>query len=190
MSKHTIISRRPTPFTYYQYQTVNGMSRPIGSGVLINGGAGLVGGLDLLSGIAMDKRSLVVPNSVKTYVDDKALEYLNGCKKFKADIERGLIVVVKDLLSDRECDQIAKSDMVDDEHIPGRPFTQKDLEDAGATIGKHGEVDISDAKEDLEMSRKVNAGAPTYEKKRNLENARAERAAKQAAAKKVSRKKK
>lgn len=178
MSKHTIISRRPTPFTYFQYEKINGMSRPVGSGVLINGGAGLVGGLDLLSGIAMDKRSLVIPNSVKTYVDDKALEYLNGCRKFKSDIERGLIVVVKDLLTDRECDQIAKSDMVDDEHIAGRPFTQKDLEDAGAVIGRDGGVDISDAKEDLEQSRKVNAGAPTYVRKRNLEEKRKERSEK------------
>ena len=181
---HSIISKRPTTFTYQQWDFVNGNFVPKGSGVLINGGAGIVGGRDLLSGIPMEKRGTLVPEGVITFVDDQALEYLMGCKKFTSDIERGLIRVVKGKLSDAEGDKIAKEDMLDNEHIPGRPYTDKDLEEAGAVMNDDGSANINNADEQLELTRKANAGAPAYVKKRELEKRKADRMAKARAARK------
>lgn len=175
---HTIISKRPTPFTYQQWEFVAGNFRPIGSGVLINGGAGLVGGAELLSGRPMDERSKIIPDSVLTFVDDVALEYLMGVPKFRRDIEKGLIAVVKGKASESEASEIAKKDMLDDEHIDGRPYTKEDLEQAGGEIQSDGSVNIEHAEEDLAASKKMNAGAPSYVKKRNLEKRRRTKAEK------------
>jgi len=172
---HTIISKRPTPFHYQQYDLINGNFAAKGKGVIINGGAGIVGGRELLSGIPLEKRSTLIPESVLTFVDDEALEYLMGCNKFKKDIERGLIEVVKGRLSEGEGDKIAKEDMLDNEHIPDRPFTEKDIKEAGGVINDDGSVNIEKAAEDLDACRKENAGAPTYVKKRNLEKKQQER---------------
>lgn len=169
---HTIISKRPTTFTYQQWELVAGNFKPIGSGVLINGGAGLVGGAELLSGRPMDERSKIIPDSVLTFVDDTALEYLMGVPKFKQDIDEGLIVVVKGKVSEDKANQIAKNDMLDDAHIDGRPYTKEDIEQAGGEMQSDGSVNIEHAEEDLAASKKVNAGAPSYVKKRNLEKKR------------------
>lgn len=179
--KHTIISKRPTTFTYIQYKMVNGNFAPVGSGVLINGGAGIVGGYDLLSGIPMEERSKLIPEGVKTVVDDIALEYLMGCDKFKSDIKRGMITVVDGDISRDEADRIAKEDMLDNEHIKDRPFTEKDIKNAGGVITDDNAIDIRKAEENLGLEREKNAGAPQYVINRNLENAERDRVEKERA---------
>lgn len=174
-AKHTIISKRTSPFTYTKWVKVNGQFFQDKRGVVINGGAGVVGGSELLSGRPLEKRSLLVPASVMTFVDDEVLEYLMSVPKFRRDIERGLIVVIKDETIDQDkADEIAAKDMIDDDHIPTRPVTEEEIEKTGASINKDGSVDISDVDEDMSplKVRKQDAGQPYYVKKRNAEKRR------------------
>lgn len=166
--KYTIVSKRVTPFVYQKWVYKNGQIFPDGPGVVINGGAGVVGGADLLSGLPMERRSLLIPNVVKTVVDEKAYNYLMGVPKFKSDIDRGLIVVTKGEIDNSKADKIA-DDMIEDDHIPNRPISEKDIENAGGVIQKDGSVNISEAAEDPVKVRKENAGQPSYVKKRNAE---------------------
>lgn len=176
---HTIISKRLSTFTYQQWTFQNGQYVPVGKGVLINGGAGIVGGSDLLSGRPLEKRGMFVPGGVTTEVSDEVLEYLMGCWKFKDDIKRGLVVVLKNQSIDQgKADKIAEKEMESDENLNDRPFTDKDIEAAGGKINRDGSIDITEAQEDIDLVRRRNAGQPFYIKERNKAEAKAKRARK------------
>lgn len=170
---NTIISKRLSTFTYQQWTMNNGQYIPVGKGVIINGGAGVVGGSDLLSGRPLEKRSTSIPVGVLTFVNDETLDYLMGCWKFQKDISKGLIVVVKGKRLDvSEGENIAQKDMVPEENIMSRPYSEKDIEAAGGKINSDGSVDITNAVEDIDIVRRQNAGQPFYVKERNKEEAK------------------
>ena len=72
---HTIVSKRTTPFVYTKWEKINGQFHQIGKGIVINGGAGIVGGAELLSGVPLSQRRTLVPDSVLTFVDDEGNMY-------------------------------------------------------------------------------------------------------------------
>lgn len=170
MATHTIVSKRTTPFTYTKWIHRNGQYFQDGPGIVINGGAGIVGGLELLSGRPLEQRNTIVPESVLTFVDDAVLEKLESISKFRKDVDRGIIVVYKNKkISQEKGDEIARKDMVPDEHIPTRPISKDEMENAGASISDDGSVNISKVREDVSplKLRKQEAGLPEYVKKRN-----------------------
>lgn len=179
---NTVISKRLSTFTYQDWKVVNGQAVPNGPGILINGGAGVVGGLELLSGNSLENRTKTIPVGVHTYVSDEVLDKLLAMPKFRKDMERGLIAVVRgEKCGQDRTDEIARTDMLGDEHIKHRPFSQKDIEDAGGKINKDGSVDISEAVENIEALRASNAGLPNYVQKRNLEELKTDKVAKKRA---------
>lgn len=164
---HTIVSKRTSPFTYIKWVEINGQFHQDGPGIIINGGAGIVGGADLLSGVPLEHRRTVVPGSVLTFVDDKALAKLESIPKFQHDVKRGILLVYKNKkLTQGKGDELASKDMLPDEHIPTRPITTDEMEAAGAVMTNKGAVDISEVKEDMSplKIRKQDAGLPFYEK--------------------------
>lgn len=172
---HTIISKRPGPFSYQRWKTGPGNSFvPDGRAVLVNGGSGLVGGAELFSGKPLEKRSTLIPVGVYTFVDDAMLEYLESIPKFKSDVKRGLVMVVKNQkVSDQnKVDEMAEKHLISDEEDPSRPITEENIEDAGAVINRDGSVNITDAEEDVIEVRNRNAGQPGYVKKREAEKRR------------------
>lgn len=184
---NTIISKRERPFLYCAWKKVNGQFFQDGPSILINGGAGIVGGLELLSGRPLDKRSSVIPVGVHTYVDDEVLDKLMSIGKFRSDIERGMIVVVKGKKLDQDkTDSIADKDMIEDDHIPTRPVTGEEIENAGASINKDGSVDIGDLEGDISplKQRGMDAGQPGYVKKRNQEKREQKKSERKAASRK------
>ena len=169
---NTIISKRTSPFTYTKWNKVNGQFFQEGPGIVINGGAGIVGGAELLSGIPLERRTSMIPVGVHTYVDDEVLEKLLTIGKFRKDMERGIIVVVRGKRCDQDqTDKIAERDMIEDEHIPTRPVTQEEMEAAGAKKNKDGSVDIGEVEDGISplKQRKMDAGLPGYQKKANRE---------------------
>lgn len=184
--QHTIISKRTTPFIYTKWEERNGQCVQVGRGVVINGGAGVVGGNELLSGRPLEFRTPLIPISVITYVDDEALEYLMSIPKFVHDCKRGVIQVVKGAIEQEKADAISERDMVEDENIPSRPVTEKEIEEAGGSFNKDGSIDISEVDEGISplKMRKTNAGQPGYVKKRNAENRKRVSEEKKRAAKK------
>lgn len=164
---NTIISKRTTPFTYQEWKYINGQFITDGPGIVINGGAGVVGGLELLSGRPLNQRNSIIPVGVHTYVDDTVLEKLYRIPKFNRDVERGLIVVIKGKkCTQEETDGVADRDMLEDEHIPTRPITDAEFKAAGATLNSDGSVNIGNmATGDSPMrQRKIEAGLPSYAK--------------------------
>lgn len=169
---NTIISKRTSPFTYTKWIKVNGQFYQDGPGIVINGGSGIVGGAELLSGVPLEKRTSMIPVGVHTYVDDEVLDKLMSIGKFRKDIDRGIIVVVKGKKCDQDqTDSIAEKDMLADEHIPTRPITQEEMEAAGAIKNKDGSVDIGEVEDGISplKQRKMDAGLPGYQKKANRE---------------------
>ena len=173
MATHTIVSKRTTPFTYTKWVKINGQFHQDGPGIVINGGAGVVGGAELLSGRPLEQRNTLIPESILTFVDDEALNKLMSIGKFRKDLERGIITVIKNKkISQEKGDEIARQDMLENEHIPSRPITQEELEATGATIAKDGSVNISEVHDDASplKIRMQEAGLPGYEKKRRAES--------------------
>ena len=171
--QHTIISKRTSPFVYTKYIKVNGNFFRDGPGIVINGGAGLVGGAELLSGRPLNKRDSLIPVGVHTYVDDDVLEKLMSIGKFRHDIERGIIVVVKNQKCDQnKTDKIAASDMIEDENIPTRPVTEEEISRSGGKVNSDGSIDISNVDDGMSplKIRKIDAGQPDYIKRRNAES--------------------
>lgn len=162
---YTIISKLPTAFNYTKWRPSNGMFVPEYQ-ILINGGAGVAGGAELLSGRPLDKRSLFTPQGVATEVTEDVLNKLRAIKKFQQHEERGLIIVMKGHNPGQDrVDDIAQSDGEDADRIQGRPLTEKDLERVGATINDDGSVDISKAKAMSPLeARTREAGLPFYQK--------------------------
>lgn len=145
---NTVISRRPTPFVYTKWV----VDQKAGScvpeySITINGGAGVTGGSAAAMGIADKNIPLFTPEGVATIVDDKRLELLMGVPKFRSDIERGLIRVIKgkSITDQDKLDNEAEKRMADKDDIVGRQLTKDDLEDAGAIEQKDGSWDVSDA---------------------------------------------
>ena len=88
---NTIISKRSTPHIY----TKSKIDPSSGSivklySILVNGGAGVAGGADFLSGKKQDNFTLVTPEGVATIVDDETLEKLMAIKQLLV----GYLVVV------------------------------------------------------------------------------------------------
>lgn len=169
---NTIISKRTGTFTYTKWNKINGQFFQDGPGIVINGGAGIVGGAELLSGRPLEQRSSIIPVGVHTYVDDEVLEKLMSIGKFRKDVERGIICVVKGKKCDQDqTDSIAEKDMLPDEHIPTRPVTQEEMEAAGGVKNKDGSVDIGEVDEGDSpiKQRKIEAGQPNYIKERMRE---------------------
>lgn len=177
---NTIISKRTSPFTYQKWAFTNGRIYQDGPGIVINGGAGIVGGAELLSGRPLDKRTTLIPVGVMTFVDDEVLDKLMTIPKFTSDMKRGLITVVKGRkISDQEkINDIAEKELVDSANIPNRPISEQDISDAGGKINHDGSVDIRDAEEDIELVRRQNAGQPFYIKQREKQKRAEKKAAK------------
>ena len=169
MSTHTIVSKRTSPFVYTEWAEINGQFHQQGPGIVINGGAGIVGGGELLSGVPLEHRKTLIPESVLTFVDDETLAKLERIPKFKSDVKRGIIAVYRNKrIAQDKGDEIAAKDMLADEHIPTRPITAEEMERAGGVMTKSG-VDITDVQEEVSplKVRKQEAGLPGYVKERN-----------------------
>ena len=169
MATHTIVSKRTSPFVYTEWAEINGQFHQQGPGIVINGGAGIVGGGELLSGVPLEHRKTLIPESVLTFVDDETLAKLERIPKFKSDVKRGIIAVYRNKrISQDKGDEIAAKDMLPDEHIPTRPITSAEMERAGGVMTKSG-VDITDVQEEVSplKVRKQEAGLPGYVKERN-----------------------
>lgn len=169
MATHTIVSKRTSPFVYTEWACINGQFHQQGPGIVINGGAGIVGGGELLSGIPLEHRKTLIPESVLTFVDDETLKKLERIPKFQKDVKRGVIAVYRNKrITQDKGDEIAAKDMLPDEHIPTRPITTEEMERAGGVMTKSG-VDITDVQEDVSplKVRKQEAGLPGYVKERN-----------------------
>lgn len=169
---NTIISKRTTPFTYTKWIKSNGQFFQDGPGIVINGGAGIVGGAELLSGRPLEQRNTLIPVGVMTFVDDEVLEKLMSIGKFVADIKRGLIEVCKGKKLDQDkADQIAETSMLEDDHIPTRPVTEEEMEAAGGKKNKDGSVDIGSVDDGMSplKVRAIDAGQPSYVTRRNAE---------------------
>ena len=169
MSTHTIVSKRTSPFVYTEWAEINGQFHQQGPGIVINGGAGIVGGGELLSGVPLEHRKTLIPESVLTFVDDETLAKLERIPKFKSDVKRGIIAVYRNKrISQDKGDEIAAKDMLADAHIPTRPITAEEMERAGGVMTKSG-VDITDVQEEVSplKVRKQEAGLPGYVKERN-----------------------
>lgn len=167
---HTIISKKPSTTIYTNWVIVNGKSLRDGNGVVIKGGAGVVGAVDFLSGKKPENRSTDVLVGVHTYVDDKALDYLMKNKVFNRDMENGLITVIKGKKLDQDAtDNIASTDMIDDAKIEGRPITEAEIEAAGGEVKRDGTVDITEVREGVSplKVRKEEAGKSFHEKGKN-----------------------
>lgn len=172
---NTIISKRTGTFTYTKWVKINGQFHQDGPGIVINGGAGIVGGAELLSGRPLEQRSSIIPVGVHTYVDDEVLDKLMSIGKFRKDVARGIICVVKGKKCDQDAtDNIASKDMIADEQIPTRPVTAEEMQNAGASLNKDGSVDIGEVDDgDSPLKqRKMEAGLPNYVKERNREERR------------------
>ena len=78
----TIISKKPIPFIYQEYKFINGNFFPDGEGIMIHGGAGIVGGVDRDSGRPHSTHGIFVPEGVATVLDDDTYERLKKNKKF------------------------------------------------------------------------------------------------------------
>ena len=172
---HTIISKRTTPFVYTKFfaDAKKNIIKPLYS-ILINGGAGVVGGTELLSGKPMAERSLLTSQGVATLVNDDTLTKLMDIPKFRSDIKRGLILVLKrkQVTSQDAIDNIAEKEMIEGDHIPTRPISQSDLENVGARFveDENGEeglgVNITKMNGSPIETRNAEAGLPGYVKKR------------------------
>lgn len=174
--EYTIISKRPTPFVYTRTEIRSGIVVATGKSVIINGGAGIVGGAERLSGRPLDQRGIVVPEGVATVVNEEILDYLRTIPKFRSDEKRGMIVVMdKAITNQDEIDKIATKELESNENLNARPYTKEDIENAGGIINRDGSVNISDAIEDIDAVRRRNAGQPFYVKKRNLEEGQKKR---------------
>lgn len=181
---NTIISKRTTPFVYTKWVYANGQFFRDGDGIIINGGSGVVGGNELLSGKPLSERGSAIPVGVMTFVDDIVLEKLMSIGKFRKDIERGIITVVKGQKIDQDkADDIASKDMLPDEYDPSRPVTPDEISAAGGKINKDGSVDISDVDDDNSplRIRKIEAGLSFSSKKRLAEERKRKSAEKKSA---------
>ena len=146
---NTIISKRSTPHIY----TKSKIDPSSGSivklySILVNGGAGVAGGADFLSGKKQDNFTLVTPEGVATIVDDKTLKKLMDIKHFVRDIDRGYIKVVKGKsIKDQDAVDSAasKKDMIATKDIDGRQITEEDMTDSGAIKQKDGSWNVADA---------------------------------------------
>ena len=175
--QNTIISKRTKPFVYTAYKFVNNNLFQDGPGIVINGGSGLIGGAELLSGRPLEKRSSLVPVGVFTFVDDETLERLERIPKFVSDVKKGLMVVIKHkkVTNQDEVDRIATEDMLPDYENQARPYTKEQVEAAGGDINDDGSVNIAKAAEDLDRVRREDAGQAWYQRKANAEKRRTTR---------------
>ena len=173
---YTIISKRPISFIYQELQYINGQFFPVGEGIVIHGGAGIVGGLDKDSGRPHSQHGLIVPDGVATLIDDDTYDRLAKMKKFQHDLKRGIVKAVKGSITDQAKVNAETHDMLDDDLNPSRPISEKDIEDAGGTINRDGSVNITEAEEDIEGIRRANAGKMAYMKKRDAEERKAKAA--------------
>jgi len=172
---YTIISKKPIPFLYQEFKFVNGQFFPVDEGILIHGGAGVVGGVDRDSGRPHSQHGIYIPDGVATVLDDKTYDRLKEIKKFQADVKRGVMKVLKGAISDQNRIDSETHDMLDNDLIPNRPFTPEDIKDAGGVFQKDGSVNISEAGEDIDEIRKQNAGKMAYMKKRDAEERKSRR---------------
>lgn len=162
---YTIISKLPTAFNYVKWQRTNGMFVPEYQ-ILINGGAGVVGGSELLSNRPLANRSLFTPEGVATEVTEETLGKLREIKKFCDHEKRGLIIIIKGHNPGQEkVDDIASKDGENPDLINGRPLSVKDIERVGAVINDDDSIDITKAKTISPLqARKQEAGLPFYQK--------------------------
>lgn len=175
---HTIISKKPSTTIYTNWVVVNGKSMRDGKGVVIKGGAGVVGAIDFLSGKKPENRSTDALIGIHTYIDDDALDYLMKNKVFNRDIKNGLIAVVKGKKLDQDAtDNIASNDMIEDAKIEGRPITEAEIEAAGGEVKRDGTVDITEVREGVSplKVRKEEAGKSFHEKGKNKTNGKNKR---------------
>lgn len=157
MKQVTIISKRPSPFVYTKYvDNVSDSRRVAEYSIIINGGSGVVGGLDLLSGKKAQNFSMIVPEGVATIVDEETLKRLRAIDKFCHDEERKLILVIEKVIKDQEkIDSIADSGkMMAKKDLVSHPITKEDLKSAGAVESQDGSFDFSKASGDFINIRK------------------------------------
>ena len=170
---YTVISKRPTSFNYVEWTLINGQYFPKGEGILIHGGAGVVGGIDRDSGRAMMERGIAVPEGIATVLDEATYNRLANMDKFKHDLRRGIVKVLRGEIREQSRIDSETHDMLENENIPNRPYDANDIEAAGGVIKRDGSIEITDAYEDIAQVRKENAGQMSYVKKRNAETRKA-----------------
>lgn len=144
---NTVISRRPTSFVYTKW-VKNSLNRFVPAyEYVINGGAGVTGGGRFANGTPEKNIPLFMPEGVATIVDDNVLSCLMDIPKFKKDIERGLIRVIKgkSITDQEKLDNEAEKHMADKDDIRGRQLTADDLKDAGAIENADGSWNVEDA---------------------------------------------
>ena len=173
--KVTIISKKPLPFIYQEWEFKNGQYFPKGEGIFIHGGAGVVGGIDRDSGRPHKERGIAIPEGVATILDESVYERLAKIKKFQHDVKRGVMKVIKGAISDQSKIDSETHDMLENEHIPNRPYSQEDIEAAGGVVNKDGSINIGEAEESIDNVRRHNAGQMAYVKKREAEKRKADR---------------
>lgn len=164
---YTIISKKPIPFIYQEFKRINGQFFPVDEGILIHGGAGVVGGVDRDSGRPHGQHGIYCPEGVATVLDEKTYDRLKNIKKFQSDVKRGVMKVIKGAVTDQSRIDGETHNMLDNDLIPNRPFTRQDIEDAGGVLQKDGSVSITEAIEDIDEVRRQNAGKMAYMKKRD-----------------------
>lgn len=167
---NTVISKHPTAVTYTKWVMANSGFVRDGKGIVIRGGAGVVGGYDFLSNKRADERSREIPVGVHTYVSDDDLAKLMSIPRFIGDMKNGIITVVRGSKIDRDkANDIAASDMAPSSQIVGAPITKEEIEAAGAEINSDGSTDISNVDEGVSplKVRKEDAGQTIQTKKRN-----------------------
>lgn len=144
---NTVISRRPTSFVYTKWEKNSNNRFFAAYEYVINGGAGVTGGGKFANGTPEKNIPLFMPEGVATIVDDDVLSRLMDIPKFKKDIERGLIRVVKgkSITDQEKLDNEAEKHMADKDDIKGRQMTADDLKDAGAIEQDDGSWNVEDA---------------------------------------------
>lgn len=144
---NTIISRRPTSFVYTKWEKNSNNRFFAAYEIVINGGAGVTGGGLFAKGVKESSISMFMPEGVATLVDDKTLDKLMDIPKFKSDIKRGLIRVIKgkSITDQEKLDNEAEKHMADKDDIQGRQLTADDFKDAGAIENKDGSWNVEDA---------------------------------------------
>jgi hypothetical protein len=165
----TIISKNTVPFLYQEWKKVNGQFFTVGNGILIHGGAGIVGGIDRDSGRPLEQHGIAIPEGVATIIDDDTYDRLKENGKFKQHLRNGIVKVLSGSISDQAKIDDETHDMRDNDLINSRPYSKEDFEAANGVINRDGSVNITEAAEDIEAVRRSNAGKMAYMKKRDAE---------------------
>lgn len=110
------------------------------------------------AGVAQNKGTLYTPTGVATEISEEALEKLNKIPCFVADVEAGLIKVLKNTKARTvDADEEALKDM--DTETNGKQITDTELEADGAEINSDGSIDVSGGGKNVAVKRNNNSSS-------------------------------